>query len=150
MNDQIFEKPDRFVNKVFLHHSASDHEEHDDIEVIRDWHVNHNGWSDVGYHFFIKKDGTIQLGRSLEVQPASQKGHNKDSISICLSGLHVYTAQQMKSLKELCKQINLLYYGQVTFHGHKEVRPTKCPYYDYKRILELDSNGKMKLGDLYE
>ena len=57
-----FEQPERAVDRVFLHCSASDRLEHDDIEVIRDWHVNGNGWSDVGYHFFIRKDGTVEDG----------------------------------------------------------------------------------------
>ena len=43
----------REVDRVFLHCSASPNPAHDDINVIRDWHLE-RGWNDVGYHFFIK------------------------------------------------------------------------------------------------
>ena len=82
-----FDKPQRHVDRIFLHCSASDRLEHDDVEVIRDWHVNGNGWSDIGYHYFIKKDGTIEPGRDLERTPAAQKGNNSGTIAICLHGL---------------------------------------------------------------
>ena len=49
----------RDVDRVFIHCSASDHAHHDDVKVMRDWHVNGNGWSDVGYHYFITKAGKI-------------------------------------------------------------------------------------------
>ena len=50
-----FRKPARHVDRVFLHCSASDDPDHDDIATIRSWHVDGNGWSDVGYHYFIRK-----------------------------------------------------------------------------------------------
>lgn len=37
---------------------------------MRDWHVN-GGWADVGYHYYVKRDGTIQTGRPLEKTPAA-------------------------------------------------------------------------------
>ena len=66
-SDFIFEKPSRTVDKVFIHASDSDWKHHDDISVIRKWHVDENGWGDVGYHYFIKRNGTIQKGRDLEL-----------------------------------------------------------------------------------
>ena len=71
-----FRKPARHVDRVFLHCSASDDPDHDDIETIRRWHVDERGWSDVGYHYFIRSDGTLQEGRPLERIPAAQAGHN--------------------------------------------------------------------------
>ena len=32
-------------------------------DEIRKWHVEDNGWDDVGYHYIIKRDGTLQTGR---------------------------------------------------------------------------------------
>ena len=59
----MFKKPDRHVSRVFLHCSASDNPKHDKISVIRKWHLD-KGWSDVGYHYFIRKDGTVEEGRT--------------------------------------------------------------------------------------
>ena len=81
-----FVKPEREVDRVFLHCSASDNAEHDDIQIIRRWHTDPEpqgrGWSDVGYHFFIRKDGEIQEGRPLTRTPAAQAGHNTGTIAI--------------------------------------------------------------------
>lgn len=139
-------KPERQVNTVFVHCSASDNPNHDDVSVMRKWHTDPpKGWTDVGYHFFIKKDGTVQKGRSLESIPAAQYGHNTGSIAICLHGLKVdkFTDKQFISLRKLCDDINSLYNYNLTFRGHKEVAAKECPVFDYKTVLNLDTNKKM-------
>lgn len=141
-----FIKPKRKVNKIFLHCSAFDKPSHDNIAIITKWHTDKKprgrGWRYVGYHFFIRKDGTIEEGRNLELIPAAQKGYNTGSIAICLSGLskEKFTQNQFDSLKELCQQISNAY--KVTFHGHNEVNNIKtCPVFNYKQILNLDNQG---------
>lgn len=140
-----FQKPKRKVNRVFIHCSASDHPKHDDISVIKDWHVNGNGWKTVGYHYFIKSDGTIQAGRPLSQSPASQYPENTGTISVCLHGLKIdkFTKDQFDSLREMCDVINKAYEGNITFHGHREVANRDCPVFDYKKVLNLDSKGKL-------
>lgn len=139
-----FKRPKRPVSRVFVHCSASDHASHDDVEVMDRWH-RQRGWSGVGYHYFIKKDGTVQEGRSLERNPAAQRGHNRATIAICLHGLKesLFTKQQMKSLRHLCRQIKYSYKNKVTFHGHREVAAKDCPVFDYKAELKLDKHGKL-------
>jgi hypothetical protein len=140
-----FEMPQRPIDRVFLHCSASDRPEDDDIAVIRDWHVNGNGWSDVGYHFFIRKDGTVEPGRGLERIPAAQRGHNTGTIAICLHGLLVerFTKAQFRAVTELCGEIDAAYKGTVSFHGHCEVSSKSCPVFPYKQVLGLDEHGSM-------
>lgn len=145
--DSMFTKPKRPVSRVFLHCSASDNPMHDDISVMRKWHVEGNGWSDVGYHAFIKKDGTLQMGRPLERTPAAQKGHNLGTIAICCHGLDVkkFTDKQRETLYRYCTEINNAYNKSLTFHGHCEVSLKSCPVFDYKDWLKLDRFGRMKL-----
>ena len=102
-----FQPPSRDVHSIFVHCSASDVASHDDISVIRRWHVVDNGWSHVGYHFFINKNGDIQEGCALDQIPIAQKGHNNGSIAICVHGLKksLFTKQQMDSGKKFCKAI---------------------------------------------
>lgn len=141
----IFFKPERTVKRIFIHCSASEGKNHDDISVIRQWHLD-RGWSNVGYHYFIKKDGTIQMGRDLDTIPAAQKGHNNETIAICLHGLgkSKFTEAQKQSLVNLCTEINRSY-DKITFHGHKEVNDNKtCPVIDYVAILGLNPKGIMK------
>lgn len=140
-----FRKPSRAVSRVFLHCSSSDHLHHDDVAVIRDWHLK-RGFDDVGYHFLITFDGRIQPGRDLEKSPAAQAGHNTGTIAICLSGGQngqggAFTRAQFDSLRDLCSQINAAYEGSVTFHGHQEVANRACPVFDYRRELGLSAQG---------
>ena len=141
-----FEKPRREVERVFIHCSASDRPEHDDVEIIRKWHVEDNGWSDIGYHYFIKKDGEVKPGRSLEQTPAAQKGSNTAAITICLHGLaaEAFTRQQYRSLIDLCTEIEAAYGGLVSFHGHCEVSSKSCPVFPYRQVLGLDDHGAME------
>lgn len=53
---------------------------------IRDWHVNDNGWRDIGYHYVIRRNGTTEEGRPLEEPGAHAAGHNQRSIGVCLIG----------------------------------------------------------------
>ncbi len=143
----MFNKPSRLVDRVFLHCSASDHASHDNVATMDRWHKE-RGWSGVGYHLFIRKDGTLENGRSLNKTPAAQAGHNKGTIAICCHGLDKkkFTAAQMKTLKKLCVEINNAYGGAITFHGHREVASKACPVFDYKDVLELDRFGRLGLS----
>lgn len=146
----LFIKPKRKVDRVFIHCSASDNPKHDDVKVIRKWHMSPDPndrskpWSDIGYHYYIKKDGSIQRGRSIEKIPAAQAGHNRNTIAICLGGLkkEYFTEEQFRSLRTLCNLIaNSL--PDVTFHGHCEVSAKECPVFNYRKVLGLNSFGKI-------
>ena len=153
----MFIKPNREIDRVFLHCSASPNPEHGDVEIIRAWH-HQRGWNDIGYHYFVPFGGELQIGRNIEKTPAAQKGHNTGTIAICLHGLykHNFTLNQFETLQKLCKQINNVYGGDVTFHGHSEVSNKACPVFDYKAVLELDSYGRIvglerpKLLDVFD
>jgi len=153
----MFTKPKREIDRVFLHCSASPNPEHGDVEIIRAWH-HQRGWSDIGYHYFIPFEGELQVGRDIEKTPAAQKGHNTGTIAICLHGLykHNFTLNQFETLQKLCKQINIEYDGNITFHGHCEVSTKTCPVFEYKAVLELDPSGhiiglkRAKLLDMFD
>lgn len=137
-----FEKPNRPVNRVFLHCSASDNPDHDSVDVIDRWH-RERGWSGCGYHFFIRKSGLIEIGRSLEKTPAAQAGNNRGTIAICLHGLKLegFTIAQFEALQRLCYQIDHAFEEGVTFHGHNEVAAKACPVFDYRAVLSLYGAG---------
>jgi peptidoglycan hydrolase-like protein with peptidoglycan-binding domain len=138
----MFEKPKRTVNRVFVHCSASDKPEDDDIEVIRQWHLA-RGFDDVGYHFFIHKSGLISSGRPLEKIPSAQESHNIGTIAICLHGYKIenFTTAQYNALRKLCAQINTAYFARISFHGHCEVADKSCPIFNYVQVLKLDKYG---------
>jgi hypothetical protein len=140
MGEQLFkikfQKPQRWVNKVFIHCSDSDYAQHDNVEIIKAWHLK-RGFNDIGYHYFINKMGVVFDGRDLEKSPAAQEGHNTGSIAICLSGRKNFTEAQFVNLCDLCAQIKVAI-PFVSIHGHCEVNPRKtCPNFDYKKVLGL-------------
>jgi len=136
-----FEKPRRKVSKVFIHCSASDALSHDNVRSIRRWHFA-RGFSDIGYHYVITRDGRLHEGRPLRLIPAAQKSHNTGSIAICVTGLKRFSAVQMQTLIGLSIEIdNAL---AVTFHGHNEVNPMKtCPVFNYGAVLQLEPDGRL-------
>lgn len=56
------------------------------VDEIRRWHMLYNQWSDVGYHFVVRRDGTIEEGRDITRIGAHVKGFNNHSIGICWVG----------------------------------------------------------------
>lgn len=150
-----FRRTDRTIHSVFVHCSASDNPEHDDVSVIRAWHTNPvdrrgRGWKDVGYHFFVTKDGTVQPGRPVEQTPAAQIGHNAGTIAISLHGLEErrFTQPQLDSLIALCRAIETAYDGPLLrFRGHCEVANKACPVINYRQVLGLNAGGYLDGGD---
>ena len=70
----------RDINKIILHCSATREGQDISTETIRGWHVNERGWSDIGYHFVVLLDGTVDKARPVERQGAHVRGHNKGSM----------------------------------------------------------------------
>jgi len=119
----------RDVFKIIVHHTASPRDT--TVAQIRDWHVNGNGWSDIGYHYIILGDGTLERGRSINKTGAHCKGHNKGSIGICVTGntsQEPPTTAQVESLfgtlKMLLEDYNL---QRSDVYGHRDFGNTECP-----------------------
>lgn len=85
-------------------------------DEIRQWHLQ-RGWLDIGYHYVIRRNGDIELGRELHVQGAHVAGHNQDNIGICLVGgcdgrmqaQDNFTLAQRKTLFSLINQLQQKY-----------------------------------------
>ena len=130
---------------MFIHCSASDDEGligEEMVNEIRRWHLA-RGFSNIGYHFLIDREGKILQGRTLELKPATQKGHNTGTIAIMVHGLSSFTFESLKACRLLCEAINEEYKGKVSFHGHCEVSEKLCPVFDYGEALSLDRFSRM-------
>ena len=126
----------RRINLIVLHHSDSDVAAHDDISVIREWHLK-RGFNDVGYHYFIRKDGLIQKGRDLEIIGAHCKGKNKNSIGICLSGRKKFSHHQFKALQMIILNIEAYYDKMIPIYGHNYFTKKKdCPVFNVDKFIE--------------
>jgi hypothetical protein len=123
----------RQINKHIIHCSASNG---GNVGLIREWHLA-RGWDDVGYHFIIRQDGEIEVGRTLDVIGAHCKGHNHDSIGTCLIGDHHFGQAQFAALRRIHAMLEKLFPGIEAFpHNHFNPHKT-CPNFDIKDALYL-------------
>jgi N-acetylmuramoyl-L-alanine amidase len=127
----------RKINKIIIHCSATREGQDIKTETIRGWHVDGNGWSDIGYHFCILLDGTIDIGRPIERSGAHTIGENKNSIGVCYIGgvdkdlkpKDTRTDLQKLSLLNLMTVLKEIY-PEVVVHGHRDFSSKACPSFD--------------------
>lgn len=125
----------RIINSLVIHCADTPKGVYFDIDDIRKWHVEERGWTDVGYHFIILLDGTIQLGRPMEVPGAHVSGHNSDSLGICYiggkNGEDTRTIEQIKSLYYLLNTLRLVFKDALIL-GHRDFEGVSklCPSFD--------------------
>tara|TARA_R110000796_G_scaffold239377_1_gene360065 strand:- start:1035 stop:1445 length:411 start_codon:yes stop_codon:yes gene_type:complete len=126
----------RKINKIIIHCSATPPSMDVDANTVDEWHKQ-RGWSGIGYHFFVKRDGQIELGRPLEKSGAHTKGHNKNSIGICYAGgvdsemipEDNRTSAQIASLLLLLRLLKNMFPTAIR-HGHRDFSPKACPSFD--------------------
>lgn len=70
---------------ITLHCSATRPSQIAGVKEIRAWHKA-KGWSDIGYHFVIRRNGAIEKGRPISKTGAHVAGWNADNLGICLEG----------------------------------------------------------------
>jgi N-acetylmuramoyl-L-alanine amidase len=137
----------RVINTGWVHCSASDRPEHDAARVMDRWH-RERGWTQIGYHAFIRKDGVIELGRPWDQVPAAQSGHNVTALAVCLHGLALarFTDAQARALVAFADAVDAgrqaLGRPPLRWRGHCEVAAKACPVIDYRAVLRLDAQGQ--------
>ena len=106
---------------------------------IHEWH-NSNGWSGIGYHFFVRKNGEIYRGRPLWALGAHVQGMNNCSIGICAEGDYhnrdrVMPEAQKQAIKELVTYLKGIY-PEAKIVGHREIGDSNCPgrYYPLEEM----------------
>jgi len=66
---------------------------------IRRWHIDRNGWDDIGYHLVIQPCGEVERGRGLNVQGAHVASDNYGNVGICLIGRDRFSHNQFDALR---------------------------------------------------
>jgi len=113
------------------------------VKEIAEWH-RARGWNGIGYHYVIRRDGTIENGRPLERAGAHVEGHNANSIGICLVGGVSETGRsennfeppQWEALKGLLADLRGRFPG-AGIKGHRDYPGVKkdCPCFDVRAWL---------------
>jgi N-acetyl-anhydromuramyl-L-alanine amidase AmpD len=135
----------RKIDTIIIHCSATKPSQNVPIETIKKWHVEERGWSDIGYHYYITRDGVLHQGRPIERPGAHAKGHNKTSIGICYEGgldedgnpEDNRTKEQIYTIVSLIKGLKSDYEAEKII-GHRDLpRVSKaCPSFDVATFIK--------------
>lgn len=127
------ELQERPGTNAFVVHHIGDINRDVSAEEIHGWHLN-NGWSGIGYHYVIRKDGSIERGRPRSTIGSQCQGYNSWSIGINVVGdfqSNEPEEAQMVSLKnllaDLCEIYTLDPLDESVIIGHKDKCQTDCP-----------------------
>lgn len=128
----------RKIDLLLVHCSATPPDMDIGAAEIRRWHVNDNQWSDIGYHYVIRRNGEIEPGRPERTVGAHARGHNANSIGVCLVGgvrrnagqliaQENFTPAQWTALRSQLEDLLNRYPGARVL-GHRDVDNSKeCP-----------------------
>ena len=140
------------TNYIVLHHAAARNCSADDIHRI---HLANNGWAGIGYHFYVRKDGSIYTGRPIDMQGAHVENYNSQCLGICFEGnfeKETMSYAQIKSGQELLKYVRTLYPKALTIR-HKDLNATACPgkYFPFDKITASEFTEALDIvGALHE
>lgn len=117
----------REINLIVIHCTATRQQVDYSVDTIRQWHKA-RGFRDIGYHFLIALDGTIQKGRPMEQSGAHAKGYNSNSIGICYVGglshenkpKDTRTVAQLHALRRIVETLKIIY-NITEVVGHRDL-----------------------------
>ena len=135
----------RTIKELIVHCSATPEGKDYSVDTIRQWHLQ-RGFSDIGYHYVIYRDGSIHIGRDESIIGAHCTGHNTNSIGVCYIGgcasdgktpKDTRTLQQKESLLSLLKTLKIKY-PNAKIYPHYKFAAKACPSFnaeeEYKNI----------------
>ncbi len=147
----------RTITKLIIHCAATPPDMDIGVAEIRRWHTDlkptGNGWRDVGYHYVIRRDGTLETGRPEAQQGAhcAARNGNVASIGICLVGgvrrvgkkleaENNFEPAQWLTLELLVKRLQKKHRGIDTILGHRDLDPGKaCPSFSVREWLAREA-----------
>ena len=135
----------RNIKELIVHCSATPEGKDYSVDTIRQWHLQ-RGFSDIGYHYVVYRDGSIHIGRDESIIGAHCTGHNTNSIGVCYIGgcasdgktpKDTRTLQQKESLLSLLKTLKVKY-PNAKIYPHYKFAAKACPSFnaeeEYKNI----------------
>ena len=127
----------RLITLLIIHCSAVAPFQTSSVEQINEWHLA-QGWKNgCGYHYVIRRDGSIEKGRPEEMIGAHCLHHNKHSIGVCYEGgidangkhTDTRTKAQKESMRTLLVELTERYPNALII-GHNTFSSKDCPCFD--------------------
>lgn len=114
---------------IVLHHADA---KRASVETVHGWHKG-NGWIGIGYHFYVRKDGSIYRGRPENWVGAHTYGHNSTKLGICAEGNYETETMGEAQKKAIIELLDYLFgkYGNLKVYKHKDLSATACPGKNY-------------------
>jgi N-acetyl-anhydromuramyl-L-alanine amidase AmpD len=125
----------RLITLIVIHCSAVKPDQMSSVAQIDTWHHDRGYKFGVGYHYVIRRDGSIEAGRPEWMVGAHCVNHNKYSIGVCYEGgldargqpADTRTAEQKATLRQLLTDLHRRY-PRAVIVGHHDLNPQKdCP-----------------------
>lgn len=129
------------TDMIVIHHTGNPTDDDMSAEEIHRSHQN-KGWAGIGYHYVIRKDGTVERGRPHWTVGAHAYGYNSHTIGIHLSGNFMDaqpTGEQIEALAMLLSGVCSDYdipINSNTVVGHCDLMSTDCPGTNLYSLLE--------------
>mgnify|MGYP000492086536 FL=1 len=116
---------------LVVHCSATRPTQDIGVRDITQWHIQ-RGFDTVGYHYVIRRNGEVERGRPENAVGAHVRGHNVNSIGICLAGgvdnagkpANNFTAAQFVALHQLLDELRKRY-PEARVLGHRDLSPDR-------------------------
>ena len=144
LNVKDLEKNERDIEFIAIHCAATKPSMTVDRERIKGWHLK-RGFSDIGYHFYIRQDGSLEFGRPIYKTGAHVAGYNSVSVGVCYEGgideegeaFDTRTPQQKRAIVDLLTELKVNY-PKAIIQGHKDFPKVykACPSFDAKSEYE--------------
>lgn len=151
----------RYIDEIIIHCSATrpgwmiHAKPEEKVAEIKTWHVEDNGWIDIGYARIIDRDGTVVNGRDFDKDGdvfddigAHTRGKNKTSIGLCLIGgfgsretddfFDNFTLAQQTSLVEELRDIVSEIPTITKISGHNQYAAKACPGFSVPKFVRLN------------
>lgn len=130
----------RNIKEIIVHCSATAEGKDFTVAQIRQWHLQ-RGFTDIGYHYVIYRDGSVHVGRPEEVSGAHCTGHNTISIGVCYIGgcasdgktpKDTRTDAQKAALVKLLKELKVKY-PNARIYPHYKFANKACPSFNAEK-----------------
>ena len=129
-----------FVDKIVVHCTDTPNGRVTSAEDVHRWHKE-RGFDGIGYHYLIDLEGFVEHGRPEYWTGAHVKGHNNNSIGICLVGRDHFNTRQLSALHQLIFSM-LRRHPNAAVIGHNELDDKKtCPNFNVSQWWQGVRNG---------
>lgn len=137
-----------YTEKIVIHHTGNHADDDLSAAEIHRRHLN-QGWAGIGYHFVVRKDGSVERGRPLDCIGCHAYGYNYCSIGIHVCGNFEIAEPAQEQLNllpmliaDLCDAYGLNASDDIVI-GHRDLMATACPGEKlYQKLQDIRGNAE--------